>query len=77
MSLYAKQGILIAGTLVCLFNQIYKEAASPECGAVDSLKTLIMHEHFIELYSEEHILVILLIEAFRVFNCNIYPVLYV
>jgi len=56
MSLYATKGVLIPGTLVCkivqsgrlpidcLFNKIYNEAVSPECGVVCSLKALKMHE---------------------------------
>jgi hypothetical protein len=76
MSLYATKSILIPGTLVsrivqsgrspiaCLFNKINKESVSPECGVVDSLKALIMHEHFIKPYSEQHILASLLIKAF-------------
>ena len=76
MSLYATKGILVPGTLVsrivqsglspidCVFNKIHKEAIPSECGIVDSLKALIMHEHFIKPYSEEHILASLLIRAF-------------
>ena len=76
MSFYATNSILIPGTLVsrivqsdhspidCLFNKIYKEAVSPECGVVDSLMALITHQQFIKPYSEEHILASLLIKTF-------------
>ena len=92
--LYAIKGILIPGTLVCrimqfghspidcLLNKIYKEKVSPESWVVGSLKTLVMYEHFIKSYSEEHILASLLIEAFSEFlivkfqHVVLYPMLY-
>jgi len=90
MSLYAINGNLIPDTRVsrivqsgcslidCLFNKTYEEAVSPECGGVDILKTFIMHENIIKLYSKEHILASLVI--ILILKCQhivLYPVLYV
>ncbi len=45
------------------FNQTV-ENAQTESGVVDTLRSLLMHEHFIKPYSEEHIMTALLPRAF-------------
>jgi len=75
ISVYMCEGILYHGTLVnrivnfgmspvaCIFNK-YQVPPKSVCGVVDSLKVLLMNEHFIKPYSEEHILVSLLTQSF-------------
>ena len=74
--MYVAQGTLIPGTIVsrrvtcglspinCVFNQIIKCNVSTESGIVDSLKGLLMSEHFLKPYSDEHVLASLLLKAF-------------
>ena len=76
MSLYISSGTLIPGTLVdravslglspvrSAFVRYKRPSSSQNCGIVDSLRTLIMHEHFIKPYSEQHILTSLLTRSF-------------
>ena len=45
------------------------ENAQTETGVVDTLRSLLMHEHFIKPYSEEHIMAALLLRAF---SCDVY-----
>jgi len=76
LSLYICKGVLIPGTLVeravsfglspirCLFNDYKMSAFSNNCGIVDSIRALIMHENFIKPYSEQHVLTSLLTKSF-------------
>ncbi len=61
-------GMVVTGTLVdkvlqCVFSLVKcafnfnqtVENAQTESGVVDTLRSLLMHEHFIKPYSEEHI----------------------
>ena len=77
MSLYISSGIVVPGTLVgrilswglsplnCAFNgNAMKRVRSVESGVTDSLRNLIMHEHFIKPYSEQHLLTSLLTRSF-------------
>ena len=45
------------------FNQTV-EKAQTESGVVDTLRSLLMHEHFIKPYFEEHVMTALLLIAF-------------
>ena len=48
-----------------LFNKPnYTFLNTTSCGIVDSLRGLIMHEHFLKPYSDEHVLGVLLTKAF-------------
>ena len=77
MSLHITTGHIIKGTFVdkllkmgispiqTVFNAPSKVPyANKENGVIDSLKYLIMHEHFIKPYSEEHVLTTLLTKSF-------------
>ncbi len=75
LSLYICKGILYQGTLVqrivsyglsptgCIFKK-HCVSSKPKCGIVDSLRNVLMHEHFIKPYSEEHLFASLLTRAF-------------
>ena len=75
ISLYLHNGPPIPGTLVnrlvqfelspvqCAYNK-YVHPVKNECGTSDSLRSLLMHENFIEPYSDEHILATLLTKSF-------------
>ena len=77
LSLYVAHGVVIKGTLVdillnsglspikCAFSKSgYVTPIVPESGVVDSLKCMVMHEHFIKPYSEQHVLACLLTKSF-------------
>ena len=55
--------------VLCCFNKRMLSSESTHssfnnCGLVDSLRTLLMHENFIKPYSDEHILATLLTKSF-------------
>ena len=69
-------GTVIPGTLVdrmlqCGFSAVKSafkfnqrvEKAQTESGVADTLRTLLMHEHFIKPYSEKHVMTALLLRA--------------
>ena len=76
LSLYMLKKTVIPGTLVskllsfglspisCIFYDYTKSSFISDCGLTDSLRRLIMHEHFIKLYSEEHFLATLLTRSY-------------
>ena len=76
LSLYVTQGLLIPGTLIervvsmglsptkCAFTKCMKPNKGQFCGKTDSLRYLLMHEHFIKPYSEERTLTCLLTKSF-------------
>ena len=84
LSLYICKGLLYPGTLVhrivsfglspidCIFNKQYLPP-KPPCGIVDSLQMLLMHNHFLKPYSDEHVLSSLLTRAFK---CMMWRVLF-
>lgn len=43
---------------------VVSESNQYRCGVVDSLRHLLMHEHFLKPYSDEHVLAVLLTKAF-------------
>ena len=75
LSLYITRGSLVPGTIVdrlvsyglsptrCAFIK-YSVHSNVQCGIVDSLRHLLMHENFVKPYSEEHILATLLTKSF-------------
>lgn len=75
LSLFIIEGISFPGTIVerilscglsptnCMFNK-YMKPSQPDCGIVDSIRSLVMHENFIKPYTEQHVLCSLLTRAF-------------
>jgi len=75
LSMYISQGITYPGTIIqrvvsyglsptnCIFNK-YNLVSQPDCGVVDSLRSLLSHVNFIKPYSEQHVLTSLLTRAF-------------
>ena len=76
LSIYITNGDLVPDTLVdrivslgmspvkCIFNKCHSPIKA-NCGVVDTLRTLLMHEHFVKPYSEQHILSVLLTKSFE------------
>ena len=78
LSAYIARGVVIPGTIVdrlityglsptkCAFFKGCRHSHQQNCGVVDSLRVLFMHQNFIKPYSEEHVLAALLTKSFNI-----------